>query len=141
MKIIRGRSGSPSQNRGGTTFTGDVWAESVLPTTDGTTVNTVTFLPGSRTHWHSHEHGQLLQVVQGEGLVCSFGGPPVVIRPGDTIWVPAGERHWHGAGPDSLLTHVAISLGKTSWEHEVSEAEYRAEPDDNRSTERTAGKE
>ena len=129
MKIINGRWDEPSQNRGGTTFTGDVWVESVLPTTDGTTVNTVTFPPASRTHWHSHERGQLLQVVQGEGLVCSEGAPPAVIRQGDTVWVPAGERHWHGAGPHSLLTHVAVSLGTTSWEHEVSDQEYRAAPD------------
>jgi|SRR5215207_661113 quercetin dioxygenase-like cupin family protein len=139
MKIINGRLGEPSQNRAGTTFTGDVWFESVLPTTDGTTVNTVTFLPASRTHWHSHEGGQLLQVVQGEGLVCSEGAPPVVIRPGDTVWVPADERHWHGAGPNSLLTHVSISLGATSWEHEVSDQEYRAVPDDKAATEKESG--
>jgi quercetin dioxygenase-like cupin family protein len=124
--VINGRSGTPSQNRGGTTFTGEVWAESILPTTDGNTVNTVVFTPGARTFWHSHERGQLLQVLVGKGLVCSAGGAPVEIHPGDTVWVPAGERHWHGACPDSLMSHTAISLGKTTWENEVADDDYRA---------------
>jgi quercetin dioxygenase-like cupin family protein len=124
--VINGRSGSPSENRAGTTFTGDVWAESVLPTSDGTTVNTIVFTPGARTYWHSHERGQLLQVLIGRGLVCSEGDSPVEIGPGDTVWVPAGERHWHGACPDALMSHTAISLGKTNWDNEVSEDDYRA---------------
>ena len=82
MIVINGRSGAPTENRAGSTFTGDVWAEPVLPTTDGTTVNTVVFTPGARTYWHSHEHGQLLQVLVGKGLVCSAGGEPVEIQPG-----------------------------------------------------------
>jgi quercetin dioxygenase-like cupin family protein len=129
MRIINGRSGAPSEDRTGTTFTGEVWAEPVLPTTDGTTINTVTFTPGARTHWHSHEHGQVLQVVSGTGLVCSDGGPPVEIGVGDVVWVPPGERHWHGAAPESLLSHHAVSLGTTRWEDAVTDAEYAAPPE------------
>jgi quercetin dioxygenase-like cupin family protein len=133
MRIVHGRSGAPSEYRGGTTFTGDVWAESVLPATDGTTINTVTFLPGGRTYWHSHERGQILRVVQGRGLVCADGGAPVVISVGDTVWVPPGERHWHGACPDSLMTHEAVSLGPTQWESvAVTDEEYSSTPRDPR---------
>lgn len=129
MRIIHGRSGTPSENRTGTTFTGEVWAEPVLPTTDGTTINTVTFVPGARTHWHSHEHGQVLQVLSGRGLVCAEGGSPVEIGAGDIVWAAPGERHWHGAGPESMLSHHAVSLGQTRWEDPVSEAEYSAAPE------------
>lgn len=119
MKIINGRAGTPTENRAGTTFTGEVWAEPVLPTTDGVTINTVTFTPGARTYWHSHEGGQILQVVVGRGFVCTDGADPVEISAGDTVWVPAGERHWHGGGADSIMIHHAVSLGRTSWEGEV----------------------
>lgn len=124
MKVVRGRSEGASENRRGTTFTGDVYADPVLPTTDGVTINTVTFTPGARTYWHSHEGGQILQIIAGRGFVCSEGGPAVEVRAGDTVWVPAGERHWHGGSPESLLAHTAISLGTTAWEGELAESEY-----------------
>jgi quercetin dioxygenase-like cupin family protein len=109
-------------------FTGDATGDSVLPATDGVIINTVTFEPGARTHWHHHEHGQILHVDGGYGLICTHGHPPERIRPGDWIWIPPGERHWHGAQPDSFLTHTAISLGATVWSDEVSAADYGAAP-------------
>ena len=118
MKIVRG--GGPSEQRSAT-VTGQAWFDPVLPATDGMTITTVHFQPGARTYWHSHEKGQILQVLTGRGLIRTFGAPPVEIGAGDTIWVPPGERHWHGAAPDSVMTHTAISLGTTRWESEVAD--------------------
>ena len=109
-------------------FTGAALGDSILPATDGVIINQVTFQPGARTHWHRHERGQILLVVAGYGLICSEGEPPALLSPGDWVWVPAGERHWHGAGPDSFLVHTAISLGATAWEGEVTAEEYSSAP-------------
>jgi quercetin dioxygenase-like cupin family protein len=120
MKIVHGRAGHvPSEQRA--TVTGQAWFDQVLPATDGTTIATVFFAPGARTYWHSHERGQILQVLAGRGLICPAGEKPQVIQAGDTVWVPPGERHWHGATADSFMTHTAISLGETRWAEEVAE--------------------
>ncbi len=129
MIIIPGRVADQATDRRGPTFTGEVWADPVLPLTDGVTINTVSFLPSARTFWHHHERGQILHVLAGGGLICTHGRRPRRLRPGDVVWVPPGERHWHGASPGSLLVHLAISLGTTAWADEVSEADYRASPD------------
>lgn len=129
MKIVHGRPEPAGSRQRSEVVTGEAWFDPVLPTTDGTTVTTVFFAPGARTYWHRHEHGQILQVLAGHGLICSDGDPPRVIRAGDTVWVPAGERHWHGAAPGSFLTHTAISLGTTQWAEPVAESEYTAAPD------------
>ncbi|MFT4283708.1 MAG: cupin domain-containing protein [Protaetiibacter sp.] len=115
-------------------FTGEASGDSILPATDGVIINTVTFSPGARTHWHHHEHGQILRVDAGYGLICEHGREPERIRPGDWIWIPPGERHWHGAAPDSFLTHTAISLGSTVWSDEVTPAEYEATPSETKDT-------
>jgi len=108
----------------GSQFTGIAYPYLTMPTTDGVTINTVNFTPGARTHWHYHEQGQILQVLAGRGLIQSKGEPVRVIRAGDTVWAPPGETHWHGAAPDSFMTHTAISLGVTQWADAVSDAEY-----------------
>jgi len=110
----------------GSQFTGAAYPYLTMPATDGITINTVDFTPGARTHWHSHERGQILQVLAGRGLIQSAGEPVHVLRAGDTVWVPAGERHWHGAAPDSFMVHTAISLGVTAWEVPVTDEEYAA---------------
>lgn len=126
MKVIKGRaSGIASESRT-ENCSGTVWGDAVLPTTDGVTVNNVFFVPGGRTHWHVHEHGQLLQIVTGAGWVCAEGGEAEMIRAGDLVWIPPGERHWHGASAESYMIHLAISIGKTSWQEGVSEAQYEA---------------
>ena len=109
-------------------FTGRAVGDSILPATDGVIINTMTFEPGARTHWHSHEHGQILSVVAGYGLICTAGEAPEALRAGDWVWIPPGERHWHGAGPSTYLTHTAISLGATQWSDEVSAEEYASAP-------------
>jgi len=68
----------------------------------------VTFEPGARTAWHTHPLGQTLIVTAGFGRVQRDGGPIEEIRPGDVVWFPPGEKHWHGASPTTALTHIAI---------------------------------
>src|SRR5437868_1359227 len=90
----------------------------------------VTFEPGARTAWHTHPLGQMLIVTAGCGLVQSWGGPIVKIRPGDVVWCPPGEKHWHGATSKTGMTHIAIleSLdGKNvDWMEHVTDREYAA---------------
>jgi quercetin dioxygenase-like cupin family protein len=90
----------------------------------------VTFEPGSRTHWHTHPLGQTLIVMAGCGLVQRWNGPIEEIRPGDVVWIPAGEKHWHGATATTAMTHIAIQEqldGKTAdFMEQVSEEQYRA---------------
>src|SRR5680860_1633503 len=78
-------------------------------------VNNVYFTPRSRTYWHTHEVGQILQVIAGSGFVVTRDGHSEVIRTGDIAFIPAGEEHWHGGSPESFLLHTATSIGKTSW--------------------------
>jgi len=89
----------------------------------------VTFEPGARTAWHTHPLGQHLIVTAGCGRVQRWGGGPTEeIRPGDVIWIPPGEKHWHGATATTAMTHIAIQEqldGKTAdWMEKVSEDQY-----------------
>ena len=88
----------------------------------------VTFEPGARTAWHTHTLGQTLVVTAGLGWVQREGGPVEEIRPGDVVWFPAGEKHWHGASPTTAMTHLAIvenQDGKhTDWLEKVSDDQY-----------------
>jgi len=90
----------------------------------------VTFEPGARTAWHTHPLGQTLIVTAGCGLAQRWGGPIEEIRPGDVIWFPPGEKHWHGATPKTAMTHLAIQEalnGKTvEWLEKVTDEQYRA---------------
>jgi quercetin dioxygenase-like cupin family protein len=124
MKIFHGREQNAKSESRGPTFTGQVWADPVMPTTEGVTINNVFFTPGARTFWHTHAQGQILQVTAGKGWICVAGQKAEVIRVGDTVWIPADERHWHGAAVNSYLLHTAISLGKADWQDEVVEADY-----------------
>ncbi len=123
MKIIPGRSDGPSDERG-PTFTGTVLADPVLPTTDEVTINSVFFPPGARTHWHTHERGQILHVTSGHGWAVARDGHGGAIRAGDTVWIPPGEEHWHGAASDGYLVHLAISLGGHEWLDAVGDEDY-----------------
>jgi quercetin dioxygenase-like cupin family protein len=88
----------------------------------------VTFEPGARTAWHSHPLGQTLIVTAGRGLVQREGGTIEEIRPGDVVWFPASEKHWHGAAPDTSMTHIAIQEmldgSSVTWMEHVSDEEY-----------------
>lgn len=124
MKVNRGREPNAPSDERDATFTGSVWADPVLATEDGIIVNDVFFPPGARTDWHTHERGQILLVTNGRGFAQVRGGEGAWIGAGDVVYFPAGEEHWHGAGPDSYLTHTAISLGTTDWLDAVSAEDY-----------------
>ena len=125
MKVFHGRAKAAVSEQRSATFSGVVWGDPVMPTTDKVTVNNVFFAPGGRTYWHAHEQGQILQVTSGSGFVCVDGGEPQAIRTGDVVWIGANERHWHGGGGNSFMVHTATSLGTTTWQEEVLEAVYR----------------
>lgn len=127
MKVFHGRAeGVPSEQRG-PTFTGAVWADPVMPTTDKVTINNVFFSPGARTYWHTHEYGQVLHVTAGKGWICLEGQAPQAIRQGDVVWIGPNERHWHGAAADTYMIHMATSLGGTDWQEAVADKDYPAE--------------
>jgi len=88
----------------------------------------VTFLPGARTAWHSHPLGQTLVVTSGFGRVQHWDGPLQEIRPVDVVTIPAGVKHWHGAAPETAMTHIAIQEaldGKSAdWMEQVSDGQY-----------------
>jgi quercetin dioxygenase-like cupin family protein len=90
---------------------------------------TVTFEPCARTAWHTHPLGQTLIVTAGCGLVQSWGGPAKQLRPGDVVWCPPGEKHWHGAMPGTAMAHIAIVEmldGKgVEWMEKVGDKEYQ----------------
>ncbi|HUX68131.1 MAG TPA: cupin domain-containing protein [Terriglobales bacterium] len=90
----------------------------------------VTFEPGARTAWHTHPLGQILVVTAGCGRAQRWGGPIEAIRPGDVVWIPPGEKHWHGAAATTAVTHIAIQEqldGRAvDWMEHVSDEQYRA---------------
>lgn len=105
------------------TFSGSVWADPLVATEE-VALQTVHFAPAATTHWHSHEAGQILHVLSGQGWVNVRGEVPQRIRSGDVVWSPPSEVHWHGAAADAFLVHLAIPLGRTEWLEPVSEADY-----------------
>jgi quercetin dioxygenase-like cupin family protein len=115
-------------------FTGTVWQEPILTTPAAPEVMLVRvlFAPGGRTNWHTHPCGQTLYVLEGEGRIQRRGEPVRRIVPGDTVWIPPGEEHWHGAAPGRAMAHIAMQAmagGRTAdWLEPVSEADYAAEP-------------
>lgn len=127
------RSGSqPSRKGPDEHFTGTVWIDPLFQSpapARGLAVR-VTFAPCARSAWHTHPLGQTLIVTNGCGLVQSWGGPIEEIRPGDVIWCPPGEKHWHGATPTTAMTHIAIVEqldGKSiDWMEKVSDEQYQA---------------
>lgn len=90
---------------------------------------TVTFEPGARTAWHTHPLGQTLIVTAGSGLVQRWGEPAVAIRAGDVVWIPPGEKHWHGATPTIAMTHIALQErldGRAAdWLEHVTDEQYQ----------------
>ena len=92
--------------------------------------NAVTFEPGARTAWHTHPLGQTLYVISGVGRVQAKGGPVREIRPGDVVWIPPNEKHWHGASPTNGMTHIAMQESHNDsyviWMEHVTDTEYSA---------------
>jgi quercetin dioxygenase-like cupin family protein len=127
------RSGSQASNKGPADwFTGTVRIDPLFQVKEPARAagNSVTFEPGARTAWHTHPLGQTLIVTAGCGRVQHWGGVIEEIRPGDVIWFPPGEKHWHGAAPTTAMTHIAVQEqldGKAvDWLEKVSDEQYRA---------------
>lgn len=133
MNITRAGS-RPSEKGAADWFTGSVRIDRLFQPAEPARAmgSAVTFEPGARTPWHSHPLGQVLIVTAGFGRVQRWGGPIEEIRPGDVVWFDAGEKHWHGAGPTTAMTHIAIVElldGKSSDTMEpVTDAQYGAAP-------------
>ena len=112
-------------------FTGTVRIDPLFETPDPAHVSgaSVTFEPGARTAWHTHPLGQTLVVTAGCGWAQRLGGLVEEIRPGDVVWFPPGEKHWHGATPATAMSHIAIQEkldGRVvDWLEHVSDEQYR----------------
>jgi quercetin dioxygenase-like cupin family protein len=92
-------------------FTGDAWVDMIAEGVEPSRLRAaiVRFAPGAHSAWHRHVMGQTLRVTEGVGYVRSRGGEVVVMHPGDTVYTPPGEWHWHGAAPDQFMCHLALS--------------------------------
>ncbi len=130
MEINQGDARATTQGQADY-FTGRVHIQPLVQTSAPArvVVVNVTFEPGARTAWHTHPLGQTIIVTEGSGLAQSWGGEIREIRPGDTVWFPPGEKHWHGAGSGSAMTHIAIVEkldGKTAdWLEKVTDEQYQ----------------
>ena len=127
------RAGSQPSNKGPADwFTGTVRIDPLFPVTAPAraAANSVTFEPGARTAWHTHPLGQTLIVTAGCGRAQRAGGPIEEIRPGDIVWFPPGEKHWHGATPEHGMEHIAMQEAKNgehvTWLEPVTDAQYTA---------------
>jgi quercetin dioxygenase-like cupin family protein len=125
------RSGSEPSTKGPADyFTGTVRVDPLFQADAPARVAgaSVTFEPGARTAWHTHPLGQTLIVTAGLGHAQTWGGPVEEIRPGDVVWFPPGEKHWHGASPATAMTHLAIQErldGKAvEWLEHVTDDQY-----------------
>lgn len=127
------RCGSRSSQKGPEEyFTGTVRIDPFFDASNppGVSGGSVTFEPGGRTAWHTHPLGQTLIVTSGLGRVQRWDGPLEEIRPGDVVWIPPKEKHWHGASPTVAMTHIAIQEaldGKIGdWLEKVSDQQYNS---------------
>jgi quercetin dioxygenase-like cupin family protein len=125
VKVNRGREAGATSMSRSETFTGTVLMDPVMQGIPDTLMASVSFPPGARTDWHHHERGQILIVTSGAGYARTRAGQTAALAAGDVVYFEPGEEHWHGAGPDSYLVHIAISLGTTSWlDEKVSDEDY-----------------
>lgn len=125
------RNGSKPSNAGPEDyFTGTVRIDAPFTAPEPARVSgaTVTFEPGARTAWHTHPLGQTLIVTAGQGWVQRLGGTKETINPGDIVWFPPGEKHWHGATAKTAMSHIAIAEplngSPVDWLEKVSDEDY-----------------
>lgn len=124
----------PSRRASADYFTGTVWQDVVMEAPAPARVRAlrVAFEPGARTNWHTHPLGQTLHVLSGVGRIQKLGEPVREIRPGDTVWIAPGEKHWHGAAPEVAMVHLAIQEAQdgatADWMEPVSDADYLRPP-------------
>jgi quercetin dioxygenase-like cupin family protein len=132
MKIFAAGS-RPTNRAPADYFTGTVWQDPIVATEAPARLaaTRVSFEPGARTAWHTHPLGQTLYVLSGVGRIQTEGGPIREIKPGDSVWIPPGEKHWHGASPTNAMTHIAMQEALdgsfATWMEQVSDADYAGE--------------
>lgn len=120
----------PTKRASADAFTGTVYQDVIVETPDPAHLNAlrVSFEPGARTFWHTHPLGQTLYVLYGIGRVQKEGEGVQEIRPGDTVWIAPGEKHWHGAAPDHGMVHLAMLESedgvRVEWMEPVSDEDY-----------------
>ncbi len=114
-------------------FTGRIRLDPVYGATDSINASGayVTFEPGARSAWHTHPKGQHLIVTQGVGRTGEWGKPVQEIKPGDVVWCPPGVKHWHGAAPNTAMTHLTVTghdekNQNVTWMEKVSDEQYNA---------------
>jgi quercetin dioxygenase-like cupin family protein len=124
---------TPTAKGPASTFTGDVYVNPIYRGEEPSRmiVSLVRFTPGARTNWHSHAVGQTLHVTDGIGLVQTRDGTVICMRPGDTVYTPPGQEHWHGATAGNFMCHLAMLEGipggdGTTWLEPVTGEQYRA---------------
>ena len=127
---LRPAGSTPSRRMSADWFTGTVWQDPIIEAPEPARLRAalVTFEAGARTAWHTHPLGQTLYVVSGVGRAQTFGGPVREIRAGDTVWFAPGEKHWHGASPQSAMVHIAMQEAldgaHVAWLEHVTDAQY-----------------
>ncbi|CAI1549758.1 Predicted mannose-6-phosphate isomerase [Serratia quinivorans] len=130
MKIQRSGS-QPSRPGPEDYFTGKVRIDAPFASSEPARVGgaTVTFEPGARTAWHTHPLGQTLIVTQGRGWIQVWGEEIQEMNQGDIVWIPEDVKHWHGATPETAMTHIAIAESlngsPVDWLEQVSDAQYQ----------------
>ena len=130
MQIIKSNS-RPTRKASSEYFTGTVWQDPIIEAAEPARVRAlkVAFEPGARTAWHTHPLGQTLYILSGTGLIGLRNKPPQLIKSGDTVWIPPGEEHWHGASATNSMTHIAIQEALNGsvaeWLEQVSDDQYR----------------
>lgn len=131
MEIFR--SGTRPTKRGpAASFTGTVWQDPIVnaPAPARLASNRVSFEPGARTAWHTHPLGQTLYVTAGVGRAQTLGGPVLEIKAGDVLWIPPGEKHWHGAAPTTGMVHISMQEAEggeyVTWLEQVTDEQYNA---------------
>lgn len=132
MKVNRSAA-VPSSQGPATTFTGTVRRDGLISSEAPGRVVTglVTFEPAARTAWHTHPAGQILIITAGRGWVQSEGQPRYEVTAGDSVWIPANERHWHGATAQTAMTHIAVTEAidgtAVTWLEHVADTDYLRE--------------
>src|SRR4051794_37727214 len=131
---IRPAGSVPTKRAPADAFTGVVWQDPVIEAPAPARIRgaRVSFEPGARTAWHTHPLGQTLHVLSGVGRAQVWGGPVREIRAGDTVWIPPGEKHWHGAAPTTGMVHLAFQEAldgvHVAWMEHVTDEAYSVEP-------------
>jgi quercetin dioxygenase-like cupin family protein len=131
---IHKANGRDTRRGNGDWFTGTVWQDPIVEAPEPARLRAVrvTFEPGARTAWHTHPLGQTLHVVSGIGRAQTWGGPVRELKPGDTVWIPPHEKHWHGASPTHGMVHIAMQEAldgvHVTWLEKVPDDVHKAAP-------------